>query len=56
VRSVRWVRTRAAGAHAAATHDGSGLKYDEALLDWIFWRYRATVELTNRLIASRDPA
>ncbi|MGW3736489.1 hypothetical protein [Streptomyces sp. NPDC005148] len=27
--------------------------YDEAFLDWIFWWYLATVELTNRLIASR---
>lgn len=29
--------------------------YDEAFLDWIFWWYLATVELTNRLIASRTP-
>ncbi|MEO3750793.1 hypothetical protein [Streptomyces sp. B6B3] len=28
--------------------------YDEAFLDWIFWWYLATVELTNRLIASRN--
>ncbi|MET9069454.1 hypothetical protein [Streptosporangium sandarakinum] len=27
--------------------------YDDAFLDWIFWWYLATVELTNRLIASR---
>ncbi len=27
--------------------------YDEAFLDWIFWWYLATVELTNQLIASR---
>lgn len=27
--------------------------YDEVFLDWIFWWYLATVELTNRLIASR---
>lgn len=27
--------------------------YDEAFLDWIFWWYLATVELTNRLIAPR---
>jgi hypothetical protein len=27
--------------------------YDEAFLDWIFWWYLATVDLTNRLIASR---
>lgn len=27
--------------------------YDEAFLDWIFWWYLATVELTNRLIESR---
>ncbi|MEV6020365.1 hypothetical protein [Streptomyces sp. NPDC051997] len=26
--------------------------YDEAFLDWIFWWYLGTVELTNRLIAS----
>ncbi|MEU2681333.1 hypothetical protein ABZ638_31100 [Streptomyces sp. NPDC007107] len=31
-------------------------EYDEAFLDWIFWWYLATVELTNRLIASRGPA
>jgi hypothetical protein len=30
--------------------------YDEAFLDWIFWWYLATIELTNRLIASRNPA
>ncbi|MFD8261596.1 hypothetical protein ACFV19_22260 [Streptomyces griseoluteus] len=29
--------------------------YDEAFTDWIFWWYLATVELTNRLIASRTP-
>ena len=28
--------------------------YDDAFLDWIFWWYLATVELTNRLIASRN--
>lgn len=28
--------------------------YDEAFLDWIFWWYLATVELTNRLITSRS--
>ncbi|MFB7560855.1 hypothetical protein [Streptomyces brevispora] len=28
-------------------------EYDEAFLDWIFWWYLATLELTNRLIASR---
>ncbi|WP_416956514.1 hypothetical protein [Streptomyces sp. Agncl-13] len=27
--------------------------YDEAFLDWIFWWYLATVELTNELMASR---
>ncbi|MBG7704803.1 hypothetical protein HCJ76_43775 [Streptomyces sp. MC1] len=27
--------------------------YDEVFLDWIFWWYLGTVELTNRLIASR---
>ncbi|MFG3172921.1 hypothetical protein [Streptomyces sp. NPDC048200] len=27
--------------------------YDEAFLDWIFWWYLATVELTNRLVLSR---
>ncbi|EYT77966.1 hypothetical protein CF54_39785 [Streptomyces sp. Tu 6176] len=27
--------------------------YDEAFLDWIFWWYLGTVELTNRLLASR---
>ncbi|WP_326569922.1 hypothetical protein OIE69_42880 [Actinacidiphila glaucinigra] len=29
--------------------------YDDVFLDWIFWWYLATVELTNRLIASRNP-
>ena len=28
--------------------------YDEAFLDWIFWWYLATVELTNRLLATRS--
>ncbi|SEG85203.1 hypothetical protein SAMN05216223_1236 [Actinacidiphila yanglinensis] len=28
-------------------------EYDEVFLDWIFWWYLATVELTNRLVASR---
>ncbi|MGW2922844.1 hypothetical protein ACWDBF_33925 [Streptomyces angustmyceticus] len=28
--------------------------YDEAFLDWIFWWYLATVELTNQLITSRS--
>ncbi len=28
--------------------------YDPAFLDWIFWWYLATVELTNRLIADRS--
>ncbi|GED90722.1 hypothetical protein [Streptomyces sp. 6-11-2] len=28
--------------------------YDEAFLDWIFWWYLATVELTNRLIVARN--
>ena len=28
--------------------------YDEAFLDWIFWWYLATVELTNRLIESQS--
>ncbi|MET7714833.1 hypothetical protein [Streptomyces sp. NPDC005407] len=28
--------------------------YDELFLDWIYWWYLATVELTNRLIASRN--
>ena len=29
-------------------------EYDEAFLDWIFWWYLSTVELTNRLITSRN--
>ncbi|MFE2541716.1 hypothetical protein [Actinacidiphila glaucinigra] len=29
---------------------GQQAEYDEAFLDWIFWWYLATVELTNRLI------
>lgn len=32
------------------------LDHDEAFLDRIFWWYLATVELTNRLIASRTSA
>ncbi|MDX2837343.1 hypothetical protein PV463_43365, partial [Streptomyces scabiei] len=35
---------------------GQQREYDEAFLDWIFWWYLATVELTNRLIASRTTA
>ncbi|MFI7246365.1 hypothetical protein [Streptomyces qinglanensis] len=31
-------------------------EYDEAFLDWIFWWYLATVDLTDRLIASRNLA
>jgi hypothetical protein len=31
-------------------------EYDEAFLDWIFWWYLGTVELTNQLIASRNPS
>lgn len=27
---------------------------DEAFLDWIFWWYLSTVELTNRLITKRN--
>ncbi|WP_406505400.1 hypothetical protein [Streptomyces sp. NBC_00212] len=34
-----------------ADHRG---EYDEAFLDWIFWWYLSTVELTNRLITSRN--
>lgn len=30
-------------------------EYDGEFLDWILWWYLATVELTNRLIASRIP-
>lgn len=40
------LRHRNAGQHG---------DYDDAFLDWIFWWYLATVELTNRLIASRTP-
>jgi hypothetical protein len=39
--------------HSNAGQQG---EYDGAFLDWIFWWYLATVELTNRLIASRTPA
>ncbi|WP_331712343.1 hypothetical protein [Streptomyces davaonensis] len=28
--------------------------YDEAFMDWIFWWYLATVELTNQLISARS--
>ncbi|MGW2214132.1 hypothetical protein ACWCSD_04020 [Nonomuraea sp. NPDC001684] len=28
--------------------------YDPAFLDWIFWWYLATVELTSRLIVARE--
>lgn len=30
-------------------------EYDEAYLDWIYWWYLATVELSNRLIARNQP-
>lgn len=35
---------------------GQQREYDEVFLDWISWWYLATVELTNRLIASRTTA
>ncbi|MFD9505009.1 hypothetical protein [Streptomyces sp. NPDC060035] len=38
------LRHRNAGQHG---------DYDDAFLDWIFWWYLATIELTNRLIATR---
>jgi hypothetical protein len=28
--------------------------YDPVFLDWIFWLYLGTVELTNRLLARQD--
>ncbi|MER5362833.1 hypothetical protein [Streptomyces sp. NPDC002785] len=40
------LRHRNAGQHG---------DYDDAFLDWIFWWYLATVELTTRLITSRTP-
>ncbi|MEW1696465.1 hypothetical protein [Streptomyces sp. NPDC091278] len=29
--------------------------YDDAFLDWIFWWYLATIELTNKLIKAAEP-
>ncbi|MFJ6408166.1 hypothetical protein ACIQK9_21865 [Streptomyces hydrogenans] len=29
--------------------------YDDAFLDWIFWWYLATIELTNKLIEAAEP-
>lgn len=31
-------------------------KYDDAFLDWIFWWYLATIELTNKLIEAAEPS
>lgn len=31
-------------------------EYDEAFLDWIFWWYLGTVELTNELIRAKSRA
>lgn len=41
----------AAGRAGQAGRHGD---YDEAFLDWIFWRYLATVEPTDRLIVARN--
>ncbi|MFE6892009.1 hypothetical protein [Streptomyces sp. NPDC057694] len=35
---------------------GQHREYNEAFLDWIFWWYLATVELTNRLVGSQGSA
>jgi hypothetical protein len=34
--------------HRAANQCGD---YDDAYLDWVFWWYLATIELTNQLLA-----
>ncbi|WP_346268732.1 hypothetical protein [Streptomyces sp. So13.3] len=33
---------------------GQHVDYDDNFLDWVFWWYLATVELTNRMISSRS--
>ncbi len=33
---------------------GQQADYDPAILDWIFWWYLATVELTNRIISRQN--
>ncbi|MEU8205866.1 hypothetical protein [Streptosporangium sp. NPDC049046] len=45
------IANRYALRHRRADQRGD---YDAAFLDWIFWWYLATVELTNRLIAARQ--
>lgn len=35
---------------------GQRSDYDDAYLDWVFWWYLATVELTDRLLARQRPA
>ncbi|MFE3184251.1 hypothetical protein ACFXKR_25775 [Streptomyces violascens] len=42
-----------AWAEAGGRADQRG-EYDDAFLDWILWWYLSTVELTNRLITSRN--
>lgn len=42
------LRHRRASSHGKAQRDD----YDEAFLDWVFWWYLSTVELTDRLLAA----
>ncbi|PRX43016.1 hypothetical protein B0I32_16212, partial [Nonomuraea fuscirosea] len=44
------IANRYALGHRRADQRGD---YDPLFLDWIFWWFLATVELTNRLIAAR---
>ncbi|WP_326791133.1 hypothetical protein [Streptomyces sp. NBC_00151] len=48
--SARCTSALRAGQGRAGRHGD----YDEAFLDWIFWRYLATVEPTDRLIVARN--
>jgi hypothetical protein len=44
------LRHRRAASHGKAQRDD----YDDAFLDWVFWWYLATVELTDRLLSDAD--
>ncbi len=46
------LRHRRAASHGKAQRDD----YDDAFLDWVFWWYLATVELTDRLLDTAEGA
>ncbi len=43
------LRHRRAASHGKAQRDD----YDDAFLDWVYWWYLSTVELTNQLLEGR---